>query len=146
MSRRAALRKEPQRRHISVEQLAEGIRRHLGNLPVVARQDTIGYRTSKFLTRHRSSVAAFIAVFLILVVGLAITTYEIQVVRQEESLAEQPFNEVRELAGSLLLTFTTAFATCPGRRPHVRSWLTERLSILRAFPGRQAIARTFGAN
>jgi hypothetical protein len=41
----------------AVEQFAEDIRRHLGNLPVVARKDTAGYRVSKFITRHRAGLA-----------------------------------------------------------------------------------------
>src|SRR5205085_6618832 len=36
-----ALRKDPQRRHASVEQLAEDLRRHLEGLPVSARPDTL---------------------------------------------------------------------------------------------------------
>src|SRR6266568_1726774 len=43
-----ALRKEPQRRYASVEQFSEDIRRHLEGLPVIARKDTVAYRTSKF--------------------------------------------------------------------------------------------------
>jgi len=39
-----ALRKEPQRRYASVEQFASDIRRHLENLPVIARKDTARYR------------------------------------------------------------------------------------------------------
>ncbi len=51
-----ALRKEPQRRYPSVEQFAQDIRRHLERLPVIARKDTFGYRTSKFITRHKAAV------------------------------------------------------------------------------------------
>jgi hypothetical protein len=53
-----ALRKDPQRRYVSVEQFAEDIRRHQQNLPVLARKDTLGYRTSKFVTRHQAGLAA----------------------------------------------------------------------------------------
>src|SRR5438552_2407442 len=42
-----ALRKGPQRRYASVEQFSEDIRRHLEGLPVIARKDTVAYRTSK---------------------------------------------------------------------------------------------------
>ena len=44
-----ALRKEPSRRYSSVGQFSEDIRRHLEGLPVIARRDTVGYRTSKFV-------------------------------------------------------------------------------------------------
>jgi serine/threonine-protein kinase len=47
-----ALRKEPERRYASVEQLSEDVRRQLEGLPVMARKDTLGYRTGKFVRRH----------------------------------------------------------------------------------------------
>ena len=67
-----ALRKEPARRYASAEQLAIDIERHLGGQPVVARPDTFGYRTAKFLRRNRVGVAAAIAVILSIVAGLSV--------------------------------------------------------------------------
>lgn len=49
-----ALRKEPQRRYSSVERFAEDIRRHLENLPVIARKDTARYRAWKFIVRYKT--------------------------------------------------------------------------------------------
>ncbi|HET7452063.1 MAG TPA: serine/threonine-protein kinase, partial [Thermoanaerobaculia bacterium] len=48
-----ALRKEPQRRYGSVEQLSEDIRRYLENRPIRARKDTVTYRAGKFVRRNR---------------------------------------------------------------------------------------------
>jgi len=56
-----ALRKEPARRYASVEQFADDIRRHMQNMPIRARKDTLSYRTSKFINRHRAVVSAVIA-------------------------------------------------------------------------------------
>jgi serine/threonine-protein kinase len=53
-----ALRKEPERRYTSVEQLADDVRRHLEGRPVRARPDTLTYRAGRFATRHRWGVAA----------------------------------------------------------------------------------------
>jgi serine/threonine-protein kinase len=53
-----ALRKEPERRYASVEQLAEDVRCHQRGRPVRARPDTLGYRVSRFLGRHRWGVGA----------------------------------------------------------------------------------------
>jgi serine/threonine-protein kinase len=53
-----ALRKEPEHRYASVEQLSEDVRRHLAGLPVAARPDTLRYRAGKFVRRHRLGVAA----------------------------------------------------------------------------------------
>ena len=52
-----AISKEPERRYASVDQFAEDVRRHLAGLPVLARHDTLGYRASKFVRRHRGAVA-----------------------------------------------------------------------------------------
>lgn len=60
-----ALRKEPERRYPSAEQLDQDIERYLLGHPVVARKDTIAYRTRKLVFRHRLSVG-FTAALLIL--------------------------------------------------------------------------------
>jgi hypothetical protein len=97
-----ALRKEPERRYGSAEQLAEDVRRHLRDLPVAARGDAWGYRARKFVSRHRAGVAAAALVTLILVVGLIVTVREAHIARAERARAERRFNDVRQLANSLM--------------------------------------------
>jgi serine/threonine-protein kinase len=63
-----AMRKEPRRRYNSVDQFSEDIRRYLDGFPVIAREDTWGYRTGKFVRRHRWSVTAA-GVFLLLLIA-----------------------------------------------------------------------------
>lgn len=53
-----ALRKEPERRYVSVEQLALDVERYLAHQPVSARPDTLRYRSGKFVRRHIATVAA----------------------------------------------------------------------------------------
>jgi serine/threonine protein kinase len=65
-----ALRKEPERRYASVEQLSDDIRRHLAQLPLRARSDTLAYRTSMFARRHRLGMAAAALILLSLLGGL----------------------------------------------------------------------------
>jgi len=70
-----ALREEPERRYASVEQLAEDVRRHLAGLPVMARPETPGYVTAKFVRRHRVGVAASATILTLLAafaVGMAL--------------------------------------------------------------------------
>jgi serine/threonine protein kinase/Tfp pilus assembly protein PilF len=70
-----AMRKEPERRYGSAQELAGDIQRYLDGLPVIARRDTLSYRTTKFLIRHWLPVGAGVsAAFLI--IAFAITTYE----------------------------------------------------------------------
>ena len=67
-----ALRKEAQRRYASAEQLAEDVRRYLKGLPVLARKDTLSYRTAKFVRRNWLGVGVA-AAFVLLLVGFALT-------------------------------------------------------------------------
>lgn len=66
-----AMRKEPERRYSSAEQMGQDIRRHLGGLPVMARRDTVSYRAAKFVRRHAVGVGAAAALALTVVLGAA---------------------------------------------------------------------------
>ena len=68
-----AIRKDPQRRYGSAEQFSDDIRRYLEGLPVIARRDTLGYRSSKFLRRHMAATVAVAGVLVALVAGLIVT-------------------------------------------------------------------------
>ncbi len=70
-----ALRKEPQRRYLSVEQFSEDIRRYLEGRPVIARTDTPGYRLAKFVRRNAVGVAAAIALVSILMASTIFFAY-----------------------------------------------------------------------
>ncbi|MBA3830869.1 MAG: protein kinase [Chthoniobacterales bacterium] len=82
-----AMRKEPERRYASVGQFSEDIRRHLEGLPVAACKDTVGYRASKFVRRHKAGVAAAALVLLALLGGLVTTTWQTRIARQERDHA-----------------------------------------------------------
>jgi serine/threonine protein kinase/tetratricopeptide (TPR) repeat protein len=64
-----ALRKNPAERYASVAAFADDLRRHLQDEPVVARQQTLSYRTARFVRRHPGGVSATAAAVL-LVAGL----------------------------------------------------------------------------
>ncbi len=65
-----AMRKEPERRYASAEQLASDIDRYLKGLPVIARRDTVGYRTAKFL--RRNALASVLAALVIVGTGVGL--------------------------------------------------------------------------
>ena len=83
-----AMRKEPERRYSSVAQFSGDIRRHLEGLPVQARKDTFGYRSSKFMRRHRVGVAAGAMVVLAVLVGLTVSIQQMRLARREKGRAE----------------------------------------------------------
>ncbi len=66
-----ALRKEPERRYVSVDQLAEDLRRHLTGRPILAATDSFRYRCGKFVRRHRLGVLSAVA-FIVAVLGFAV--------------------------------------------------------------------------
>jgi serine/threonine protein kinase len=70
-----ALRKEPDRRYSSVEAFSGDLQRHLDNLPVSAREDSLWYRASRFVRRHPGGVTAGSMVALLLAAGLGTATW-----------------------------------------------------------------------
>ena len=97
-----ALRKEPNRRYSSVEQFSEDIRRHLAGLPVIARKDTLMYRGSKFVQRHKGRVAAVVLIFAALIGGLTAALWQNQLAKEQRNLAARAANTMAfELAEGL---------------------------------------------
>jgi tetratricopeptide (TPR) repeat protein/tRNA A-37 threonylcarbamoyl transferase component Bud32 len=109
-----ALRKEPERRYQSVEQFSEDIQRHLEDRPVLARKDTLGYRSSKFIGRNKVALAAATLVLFSLVGGIIATGRQAHVARREKVRAERRFNDVRKLAKSVLFDYHDAIKDLPG--------------------------------
>jgi eukaryotic-like serine/threonine-protein kinase len=114
-----ALRKEPERRYATAEQLAADVRRHVEGQPVRARPDTWGYRTGKFVRRHRAGVAAAL-VFAGLLVGYGVTvTMQANRVAREAAKTER----VKEFLVSL---FTHAMPAVTKGSDPTASELVER--------------------
>jgi eukaryotic-like serine/threonine-protein kinase len=62
---RCTLRKDPQRRYMSVALLSQDLESHLALLPVTARPSTMPYRAGKLMRRHRTAmVGALLAALL----------------------------------------------------------------------------------
>jgi len=112
-----ALRKMPAERYASVDQFSEDILRHLEGLPVLARGDAPLYLAAKFIRRYRVMVAAAALVLCSLVVGLV----EVTLARAR---ADRRFNEVRQLAHSVMFDYADAIDRLPGSTP-VRARLVK---------------------
>jgi tetratricopeptide (TPR) repeat protein len=112
-----ALRKEPSRRYASVEQFSEDVRRYLTSLPVIARQDTLRYRATKFVGRHRLGVVASALLTASLVGGMVATSRQARIARAERARAEKRFDDLRKLANDFLFEFHDAIANLPGSTP-----------------------------
>jgi eukaryotic-like serine/threonine-protein kinase len=85
-----AMHKEPERRYGSAQQMASDIQRHLDGKPVIARRDTMSYRSAKFVRRHWLPVSAGLAVCG-LTLAFAATTYiqASHIAAERDRVAEQ---------------------------------------------------------
>ena len=89
-----ALRREPERRYGSVDEMSEDILRHLEGRPVLARKDTLGYRGAKFIKRNKAGVMAgllAVALLTLAVVGLNLLPQSGTDSRAVDSIAVLPF-------------------------------------------------------
>jgi non-specific serine/threonine protein kinase/serine/threonine-protein kinase len=124
------LRKEPNLRYASAEQLAEDIRRHLDGLPVTASKGSWKYLAGKFALRHRVSVAATAVVVAAVTGGVIATLREARIAAANAQRAERRFNDVRKLANSLMFEIHDAIRDLPGSTPARRLLVTRALEYL----------------
>jgi serine/threonine protein kinase/tetratricopeptide (TPR) repeat protein len=127
-----ALRKEPERRYSSVEQLSEDIHRHQRGLPVSASKDTLSYRVTKFVSRNRVAVTSAALLILVLFGGVVGTTWQaIRAERMrveaetERARAERRFENLRTISNSLVSEIERAIRDLPGSLP-ARKLLLDR--------------------
>jgi serine/threonine protein kinase/Tfp pilus assembly protein PilF len=85
-----AMRKEPERRYASAQQMASDIQRYLEGRPVIARRDTWSYRSSKFVRRHWLPVTAGVGAAA-LVLTFAANTYRqsLRIAAERDRVAQQ---------------------------------------------------------
>jgi serine/threonine protein kinase/tetratricopeptide (TPR) repeat protein len=84
-----AMDKDRTRRYASASDLAEDIRRHLRNEPVLATPPTVSYKLKKFVVRHRVGVTAAALVVIALIMGIAGTTVGLYRAVKAERVAKE---------------------------------------------------------
>ena len=102
-----AMQKSPERRYATVDQFADDIRRHLEHRPVLARRDSIWYRSGKFLRRNRVAASLTGLAAASLIVGIAISI-------QQARIAQQRYQQVRKLASTFVFDVEAAARDLPG--------------------------------
>lgn len=132
-----ALRKDPDRRYVSVEQFSTDIRRYLDGLPVKARPDSLWYRGGKFVRRNTAAVTAAVLLVVALLGGAITTAWQAREARLQAQLAhdahgraEQRFAEVRKLANALLFEYHDAIRELPGATPVRERLVADALGYL----------------
>ena len=106
-----ALRKEPEERYASAESMGDDIRRHLSGLPVLARRQTVGYRTRRFIRRNRRETIGATLLALSLVVGALVAVVEARHAAVQRARAEAAS---RDAAGVTAFVLGLFEASAPG--------------------------------
>ena len=109
-----ALRKEPQQRYRTAEQLASDVEAYLEGKPVAARHGTLRYRATKFIRRHRLGIAGAALLSVTLVAGVAGVLWQAKLADAERGRAEARSADLRELSNSLLSELDDAIKELPG--------------------------------
>jgi len=109
-----ALRKEPQQRYRTAEQLASDVEAYLEGKPVAARHGTLRYRATKFIRRHRLGIAGAALLSVTLVAGVAGVLWQAKLADAERRRAEARSADLRELSNSLLSELDDAIKELPG--------------------------------
>lgn len=73
-----ALAKPPERRYPSVEAFAQDVQRFREGKPVAARAQSIGYRLSKFVSRHRWALGTALLTAVVLSISLGVVAWQAQ--------------------------------------------------------------------
>ncbi len=100
-----AMRKDPERRYSSAEQLAADLERHLSGKPVLASKDTWLYRTRKFIGRHKLAVAASTAAVVTLAAFATITFVQAQRIAYERDIATTERTRAEQVSSFLVELF-----------------------------------------
>jgi len=120
-----ALRKERERRYATVDALWKDVRDFLDGFPVQAAPDTFVYRFSKFTKRNRWAVtAASLALLGMTVSGI--------IIWREKQQAEMRFQQVRQLAHSVVFELHDAIEDLPGSSRARELLITRGLGYLDA--------------
>ncbi len=98
-----ALEKERTRRYATASELADDLRRHLGNEPVLASPPTRRYRLQKFVRRNRVPVVAGTAVALAVLLGLVVSTTLFLQNRASRRVAEAQRDQILRLSDANVL-------------------------------------------
>src|SRR5215831_4959788 len=83
-----AMRKDPQQRYGSAQDLAQDISRYLGGLTVLAHRGSLRYSVTKFIGRHKLAATSVLIALMLAVVGVSAIIWQAQVAIRERETAK----------------------------------------------------------
>lgn len=124
-----ALKKNPKERYASVTALAEDLRRYLAEEPILARPDSLAYRTRKFVRRQARSLAA--AALALFVLAAVVVFYGTRLAGEKDRVRREA-RKAAQVSGFLTDLLSHADPYVAGRgEPTVRSLLDAGASRAR---------------
>ncbi|MGB8470917.1 MAG: serine/threonine-protein kinase, partial [Candidatus Sulfotelmatobacter sp.] len=134
-----AIEKDRTRRYGTPSELAADIRRYLNHETVSARPASTSYRLRKYVQRHQALVAGVATVALVLVAGVAVSTFEAIRARQaqrvalrERDIAQRRFDDVHKLAREVIFNLQHQLAAIPGTTQARKDLLAVAINYLDA--------------
>jgi non-specific serine/threonine protein kinase/serine/threonine-protein kinase len=125
-----ACHRAPERRYASADALSQDIGRYLNGIPVEARKPTFPYIAGKLAARHRIAFASVAMSAVLVVAALGIAVWQARVATVERERADRRFNEVRQLANTVIFDLHDAVAPLAGSTPVRQKIVTEGLQYL----------------
>ena len=92
-----ALGKRPDQRYVSAEALSQDLLCYLRGRPVLARGESLGYRTRKYFNRHRWALGAATLVLAVMVTALVLVSWQARQALREANRAQALQNFVAGL-------------------------------------------------
>jgi serine/threonine protein kinase len=125
-----AMRKERSERYSTAAEFADDIRNYLAGRPLRAAPESRLYRARKFLWRNRIAVCVSALVALLLIAGIAGTTWQARRAREQQRLAEGRFDDIRKLSSNLIFDIHGDVVKLPGSQAAVDKLLKVAIEYL----------------
>jgi serine/threonine protein kinase/Tfp pilus assembly protein PilF/tryptophan 2,3-dioxygenase len=93
-----AMRKDRAERYDSPADLARDVQNYLEGRALVAAPESTAYRVRKYIRRHRGAVAATMAVFVALVIGLGLATWQWRVAVAAQAAERLRADELKQVS------------------------------------------------
>src|SRR6266446_5542818 len=127
-----AIRKDPSERYVSVEHFAADIERYLGGFPVQARRPSVRYTVGKYVRRHKMGFVLAAVALLLGFGSVAAIVRQANIAERERTIAQRRFDQVRQLAHSIIFELHDGVASLQGSLPVRKLLVTRALEFLNA--------------
>jgi serine/threonine protein kinase/tetratricopeptide (TPR) repeat protein len=122
-----ALAKDREQRYESAAAFAADVRRYLANEPILARKPSVRYVLGKFAARHRLLVGGVAVVLVLLIAGIAGTTYGLVRARESSARLATQVRDTSETASYLVQEVVANLDRISGTTD-VRGHMLDRLA------------------